>query len=791
MKLSIKIILPIIFVAMCGMGIMVFSNYQTNNDSLIKAGAVTKRLTISNVLSEFSEFHKFNAMNSKSLSQTSLFQPYLSGSAVAFDANQSDAKTRVVNMSNTYGYARTGLADVSGKILRDKDSSFEGTNISNEPFFKQALTGSPSVGDPYLYNGRIVYTAASPIVEVGTSKVIGVAYNVAYLNDTVSERAMLGEYGYLLVASEQGTVFVHTNSKKIFKLNLSKTSWGAEILKTKKGTVEFSEENREKLAYYDVIEGLNWIVVATTDIDELQAPSTANGIKSLYIALGVLIVLLGVTSFVVIVITRGLNRAVEYSQEIANGNLDTELKLYGSDEIGQLADSLRTIPKVLKSITAEYRTLEESIRNGSLLATVDVNKFDGEFRNLVAGTNNILLSFRTVLDNIPSPVVVLNAKLEAEYLNNVAVSLTTTDYQGKKCFDLFRREDDSTEHDGLQKALHSKVPHNGETVAHPNGVRLDVRYNAIPLLDTKGSVTAILQLITDVTDFKVTQDTILRVADAARTISTQVATSSEELAAQLQTSEKSARTQAEQISSAANIMESMNIVVVEMALNAQEALDVSNVAKVEAENGSQVVQNAVRSIQHVQEQSHKLKEGMEQLHHNANAINDVITTISDIADQTNLLALNAAIEAARAGESGRGFAVVADEVRKLAEKTMNSTNEVSSAIIAIQKSVNASVNLVDDSVSAVEHTSTLVIQSGETFLSIVDMVEKTAEKANVIASGSDGQARSSDAVNNVLGEVSQLASETANGMEEASRAVVELSAQSQNLLVLIADMQSA
>ncbi len=115
-----------------------------------------------------------------------------------------------------------------------------------------------------------------------------------------------------------------------------------------------------------------------------------------------------------------------------------------------------------------------------------------------------------------------------------------------------------------------------------------------------------------------------------------------------------------------------------------------------AMQGADVVSRAVEEMQRIADSVQTSARFIETLGQQSQEISSIVNVIREISDQTNLLALNAAIEAARAGEQGRGFAVVADEVRKLAERTGQSTTEISTKISRIQEETQRAIDSMQE-----------------------------------------------------------------------------------------------
>ena len=222
----------------------------------------------------------------------------------------------------------------------------------------------------------------------------------------------------------------------------------------------------------------------------------------------------------------------------------------------------------------------------------------------------------------------------------------------------------------------------------------------------------------------------------------------------------SARTeqQASGLEQTAASMEELAGTVRNNAEHAHQADQLAIKAREMAEQGGQVVGDAIQ--------------GMEEIHESSEKIAEIIGVIDEIAFQTNLLSLNASVEAARAGEQGRGFAVVATEVRNLAQRSATAAKEIK--------------ELIQDSGNKVQTGSRLVNESGRTLEDIVIGVKKVGDIIAEIAVAGQEQKSGIDQVNQAVTHMDEATQQNAALAEETSAASISMNERAEELVRLVA-----
>ncbi len=215
--------------------------------------------------------------------------------------------------------------------------------------------------------------------------------------------------------------------------------------------------------------------------------------------------------------------------------------------------------------------------------------------------------------------------------------------------------------------------------------------------------------------------------------------------------------QAASLEQTAAALDEITATVRKTAEGANEARNVVQAAKADAERSGSVVSETVAAMSGIESSSKQ--------------ISSIIGVIDEIAFQTNLLALNAGVEAARAGDAGRGFAVVATEVRALAQRSAGAAKEIKALIEASGSQVEAGVKLVGE--------------TGRALTRIVQQVERLNVLVSDIAGSAQEQAAGLNQVNSAVNQMDQVTQQNAAMVEESTAASHALAEEAEVLATLV------
>ncbi|MEL7199263.1 MAG: methyl-accepting chemotaxis protein [Pseudomonadota bacterium] len=219
--------------------------------------------------------------------------------------------------------------------------------------------------------------------------------------------------------------------------------------------------------------------------------------------------------------------------------------------------------------------------------------------------------------------------------------------------------------------------------------------------------------------------------------------------------------QAASLEETAASMQQVTNLVKQSADHAIEARSAMAMTHNKAEEGGEVVKQAVDAMAAIEKSSDE--------------ITQIIDVIDGIAFQTNLLALNAGVEAARAGEAGKGFAVVANEVRALAQRSAEAAQNIKQLISNSTQHVGDGVNLVG--------------KTGALLDEIVGQIGQVSQQINEIAETSGTQASNIETVNSSVGAMDQMTQQNAAMVEQSTAAARSLSDEAGRLSRLVEQFQ--
>jgi methyl-accepting chemotaxis protein len=258
----------------------------------------------------------------------------------------------------------------------------------------------------------------------------------------------------------------------------------------------------------------------------------------------------------------------------------------------------------------------------------------------------------------------------------------------------------------------------------------------------------------------------------------EVTSTMHEMSINVQNMVKNTQVQASSVSETSASIDQMVASIQRVADTARVLLDISNRSRQEVHSGITTMDKATDGLNRINLAIRASGDIIDVLGQRADDIGKIIEVIDDLAEQTNLLALNAAIEAARAGEHGLGFAVVADEVRKLAEKSAQSTKEISELIQSIQKEARKAVDNMDRSTSIVNEGLGLGQELNSALKKISNVVtevykfsQEIGAATNEQSHGSSQIAKATTRLNEITHEISSSVEEQASGAQAVVKAM--------------------
>lgn len=349
----------------------------------------------------------------------------------------SEKQAHIDNVELLIEFVWLSAYDTSGNKIYGDDIA--PLNISDTKYYSYLTqTGNIVIGEPYYENNILQLCVGTPLKNGDELKgyLIG-SYKYDILNDVLS-MLILGNTGNACILSEDGTIIGDRNFQNIIdKTNIYNLYSSAEnkkiydkILSFQTGSAIVDFNGSDNYIGYAPIPGTNWALMINAPKIEFMG----NVLLSILVSVILSFVLLIISVSVIVPMSKKISDSLSLStkrlQELANGNLTTEVIL--SDSINESVILTSALSKTITSLNSYIHNIQDCL--GALSEgdyTVDIpNSFYGDFSSIRDALSNITDSLnKTMMQMYSSSVEVNKNSIEvsdyAKKLYNSSSTQTT------------------------------------------------------------------------------------------------------------------------------------------------------------------------------------------------------------------------------------------------------------------------------------------------------------------------------------------------------------------------------
>lgn len=385
-------ILPIVII---GMGILSFYTVYKFNENIENSTINRMTENVNNMSDIINEWIDGKLLEVRSTANTPTAKLISSNIEAVDEFN----KGRILNLEKDYPGEYDNAAVVSFNndgISRAQYANGKTVNgdVSEKQWYKDLMTGrSYNISNPVISKGSgktlIVIGAA---VKDDSDNIIGdmiSAVNISRIQEKINE-FKFGENGYSILISDDGTIITHPDESLIMKSKITEledsdmVNLGKEMLKSDSGDFKFGVGDNKSIAFYKKIPLTNWSVASVISERELFAEGKSLVTTLAMVSVIIIIIIAGIIIFMANKFSKPLRKLCDFSSEIAQGNLTCELNINRSDEIGQVADTLKNTSYELRNMVIDISTsanevnkladdVNEAIKQ-SLIGTEEITK---------------------------------------------------------------------------------------------------------------------------------------------------------------------------------------------------------------------------------------------------------------------------------------------------------------------------------------------------------------------------------------------------------------------------------